>query len=503
MAQGVAFAATDELGYEKRLTLPAYSDAIDLALNLVCPIHLKQGKYVRPGIFKLSAGDLHGYGGAQTRFRVCAFQAEGAIDGAPVDWHDVASLYRQWVHTRTHSIWRKVNTTRAKTAPVDKMAPYTVAVNYALDGPVDPNANAELAGWMEQHPLVAGDPDVPGNVNEPLPTLIRRVRSVFGPATGANAVALEAQVWGFELGGFYRYLGGLPPISDLATAEVIVQPGPKRVASIAAEPPQQDFHPDTAQTYYPYWLMGNMPSDPPSPLYFSALGNTWSARRKRARKPKALTHVLGLGARFDAAGPVDTERGQEDVGANLPGVPQNSGGYYPYWPAECYPLNSLSGRSTPQITGTYYPYWPAEESRPSLPGQEWTRVPGGYIPYWPGELGQGGPIVQSWNTLPGGYIPYWLVAVEGGSTSAAAVEPFLVFDFAGSQSRLTAALDSLWVQDITPIITTDPLYPNFDRFRFRGHRIQGADGRWQDAIPYDFPPALRAFLRGRVDTAST
>ena len=103
VAQGVAFAATDEVGHEKRLTLPACTDAIWLSLNLVCPIHLKQGKYVRPRAFKLSAGDAHGYGGAQTRFRLCAFQVQGAVDGAPVDWHDVASLYRQWVRAPTRS----------------------------------------------------------------------------------------------------------------------------------------------------------------------------------------------------------------------------------------------------------------------------------------------------------------------------------------------------------------------------------------------------------------
>ena len=306
-----------------------------------------------------------------------------------------------------------------------------------------------MAGWLEQHPLVAGDPDVPGNANEPLPALIRRVRSMFGPASGANAVALEAQVWGFELGGFYRFLGGLPPISDLMTAGVVVQPGPQTAAPVAGDPPRRTSIRTLLRTITRTGWWATCRQIQRRGSFFAPPGANPAG--KRACKRQAVIRVFGLSAPGDAAGQI-------------------------------YSWNTLPGG--------YIPYWPGQGIQPV---QNWTTLPDGWIPYWPGERSQP---VQNWTTLPGGYIPYW-----PGQGILPAQEPLFVFDFAGSQSRLTAALESLWAQGITPSITTDPLYPNFDRFRFRGHRIQGADGTWQDAIPYDFPPVLRAFLTGRVDTA--
>ncbi|HKY03562.1 MAG TPA: hypothetical protein VJQ56_01665, partial [Blastocatellia bacterium] len=123
--KGVAFAGTDENGHQK-VTHYYRPDAATSAVEfqLTGPIHLKQGKFVRPVTspgYVMSAGDDLGYGGARMTYRIRAFQIEGTAKNAPVDWHDAAKLYRKWVWTRTATIFRKHNAAhenRQTNAPV-------------------------------------------------------------------------------------------------------------------------------------------------------------------------------------------------------------------------------------------------------------------------------------------------------------------------------------------------------------------------------------------------
>lgn len=230
-AQGIVFAGTDENGHRKDLFVKPLSDqTAEVGFDLVNPIHLKQGKFVRASKYVLSRGDALGFGGAQMKWRIRAFFVSGVFANAAVDWFDVANFYRDWVRTRTSTLFRR-GLRRDRVAPVDNMSPWTIVENYGLDSasePFEPVGDLALAQSLEKHPMLVpgrtdalGEPDVPGNPNEPLPSLLVRVRDLFLPQDPKDAkdqVRLEAQIWGFEMGGFYRFLGGLPPICDVTGA---------------------------------------------------------------------------------------------------------------------------------------------------------------------------------------------------------------------------------------------------------------------------------------------
>lgn len=512
--QGVAFSATDETGHEKRLEiLPlrnGNSNDYKLALGLICPIHLKQGAYVRPAVFKLSVGDAQGFGGAKMTFRLRAFQIAGAMDGAPVNWMDVAALYRAWVRTRAGTIWRRHDPAIRTNAPLEKMAPYTIVCNYALDGAADAGdaAQTQVARWLEQHPMVAGDPDIAGNTQEAVPALLNRVRAAFGATSGANAVPLEAQIWGFEMGGYYRFLAGLPPLTDLLgasmnslTGELRSTPDDKGQSHLIAE--------------QPVLVAGNTPFD-----------ETTGSKRAR-RKPDVTPRWPAVRLLV-----LPSPQGWSFV--------TYLGGYIPYWPGEY----KARGELHPTVPGGYIPYWlrPPGGSAPLSATNIETRYVephvDDYIPWYARPRGELQP------TVPGGYIPYWLKP-PGGNTSLAGTNiethyiephvddyipwyvkprqtplsateatkgsalplmlaqspmpPVLMLNAASTASRFKSALDALNAAGVVPCITTTPMSMGFHRWRFRGHRVQ-AGGAWQDAIPYDFPLLMQAALSSIADT---
>lgn len=221
---GLIVMGTDEDGHHK--TLQFRRQAPDpagargparLETSLRAPMHLSAARaFVHPAAWSFSGGDANGWGGARMTWRVRAFRLEGAVRDQPVDWHDVAALYRDWARTRTSTLFRKHPTGRTEQGPMDAMSPFTVVTQYSLQGDADPRPDPDAAAWLETHPIVLGDtpalgPDVPGNTNPPLIALLDQVRR----SVGVGTAWLEAQIWGAEPGGYYRFLAGWPPRTNL------------------------------------------------------------------------------------------------------------------------------------------------------------------------------------------------------------------------------------------------------------------------------------------------
>lgn len=212
-ADGFALSATDERGNFKEFHYaPLGNGTRFLAYNLLSPIHLKEGKFARPSDYTLSLGDNYDFGGAGMHFRIRAFRVEAACKDQVVDWFDVLSIYRDWVRTRTSTIYRRFITNREKSAPLDLMHPHTIISNYSLDGPIGKfEGDAKLRRSLEVHPMVNGSPDMPDNDNHSIQKVLLDLKDKFGIAD----MKLEAQIWGFEMGGFYHFTGGFPPVTDV------------------------------------------------------------------------------------------------------------------------------------------------------------------------------------------------------------------------------------------------------------------------------------------------
>jgi hypothetical protein len=240
--RGIAFSATDVLGGEKSFFYSRPEPANPLADFLHCytvfPIHLSGTRYVRPLLsdepqyhFRLSKGDENGFGGGRMHYRIKAFHIDQPVAGAMLDWRDVANIYRKWVKAN-RSVWFNKANARVKNGPMDTMSPFTVIANYGLDGPIDPAVfDAKLPGkWLEIHPVkVDGQTDMPAsrtqtvNDNESLQKMLKRIRQAVATSE-ADPVKLEAQIWGYELGGYYHYIGGYPPITNILHAATAATP---------------------------------------------------------------------------------------------------------------------------------------------------------------------------------------------------------------------------------------------------------------------------------------
>ncbi|HEY0380155.1 MAG TPA: hypothetical protein VGC87_24790 [Pyrinomonadaceae bacterium] len=234
-AQGFALMADDIRGHHKNVIFTPADDTAELSFGMIPPVHLKARQYVEPVhpnragyAFGLSQADAlgHGFGRADTNYRLRAFRVNAPRAGVPADWRDVANLYRKTITglgARQQYFFTK-SRPRAATAaaPIDNMSPHTVICNYALDGPISPGLiDPRLPGaWLELHPVKLNnktDMRAPGgtgnNPNEPLQDALNRIRARINRPD--QSVRLEAQLWGFEMGGFYQYYGGFPPITDV------------------------------------------------------------------------------------------------------------------------------------------------------------------------------------------------------------------------------------------------------------------------------------------------
>ncbi len=232
--RGIAFSATDTMGQSKafRYGHPAFQ-APPTVDSLTCystfPMHLTADKrYVRPLIpddpslnFRLIKGDKYGFGGGRMVFRIKAFHIGAETAGAALDWMDVANIYRRWVKSN-RSFWFNKDFNRDKTGPMDNMSPHTVVANYGFDGPIDPTVFDQRlpSSWLEIHPVkVDGTTDMPTsstdpvNHNESLQDFLKRMRAKVNLPD--NSLKLEAQIWGYEKGGYYHYIGGYPPITSV------------------------------------------------------------------------------------------------------------------------------------------------------------------------------------------------------------------------------------------------------------------------------------------------
>jgi hypothetical protein len=225
--RGVALSATDEQGHAKSLRYRPIkvgsASGRAVSFHLTTPIHLKDNAYSRPAdTYTLSAGAADGgFSGAQMHYRIRAFNVLGVAENAPVDWPDVVNIYRQWLDDHQPSFYSKY-ISRYPNGFTQAMSPCTVIANYGLDGQIEPQAT-DLCKWLELHPvLVEGKADMPGNGinegnrNESLQELLARVKERFGMQEGMK---LEAQIWGFEMEGFYQGLGAYPPATDVISGE--------------------------------------------------------------------------------------------------------------------------------------------------------------------------------------------------------------------------------------------------------------------------------------------
>lgn len=230
-AQGLALMATDARGHHKDLVFTPQAESGELCFKLISPIHLKAKQYVPPVhksdsryAFGLSKEDGfgQGFGGASAHFRLYAFRVNAPYAGVPADWRDVANLYRDSVLSLRQGEFFNKAKTRTASGPMDNLSPHTVICNYALDGPIAANVkDKDLPGaWLEVHPVkLNGTTDMRGlngkgqNPNESLQDALKRILARVN--TPDNKVQLEAQLWGFEMGGFYQYYGGFPPITNV------------------------------------------------------------------------------------------------------------------------------------------------------------------------------------------------------------------------------------------------------------------------------------------------
>jgi hypothetical protein len=231
-AEGFAMFATDVRGNQKAFIFDGHGDQGELAFHLTSPIFLKTKQYVKPSApndpgydFVLSKedGQGQGFGGALTYYWLRAFHLESTYAGAPLDWRNVADLYRDWVLAPDNKGRRQYfgfkKHARSTDGPIDNMSPHTIICNYGLDGPAAPpdatttdEVRKKTPAWLEIHPIKpsGASADVPGNMNESLRDALFRMRS----KVGNPKARLEVQLWGFERGGFYHLFGGYPPITD-------------------------------------------------------------------------------------------------------------------------------------------------------------------------------------------------------------------------------------------------------------------------------------------------
>lgn len=234
-AQGIALMANDIRGHHKDVVFTPKPDRGELSFKLISPIHLKAKKYVQPVnpgkptyAFGLSQRDNrgHGFGCADTRYRLYAFRVNAPYAGVPADWRDVANIYRDTVLSGRQAQFFTKKYARTATGPIDNLSPHTVICNYALDGPISASLkDPDLPGaWLELHPIKLNDTtdmhDSSGtgnNPNESLQDALKRIRARVNRPDGI--VQLEAQLWGFEMGGFYQYYGGFPPITNVLNNE--------------------------------------------------------------------------------------------------------------------------------------------------------------------------------------------------------------------------------------------------------------------------------------------
>lgn len=183
--EGMAVHIGDQTGQHTEISFHEPSPdapALRLSFKLINSMHLKDGVYVRPDDYTLALGDAFGYGGNGMLYRLRAFRLEGVCDGAPVDWYDVAHIYRRWLDSRQPSFYKKYKP-RTQPAPVDTLSPHTIISNYGFNGQVDPSVRdgrfLDLPKWLELHPVKDTKPDMVDNKNESFLRLLSRTRSAF------------------------------------------------------------------------------------------------------------------------------------------------------------------------------------------------------------------------------------------------------------------------------------------------------------------------------------
>ncbi len=229
---GVAFHAEDVNG---QATFSEYDkDKRQFVQVLRNSMHLSGKDFVRPPNYVLSAGDIFGFAGNRVLLRMRAFRKTGPYPGAPVGWYDVAEIYRSWLRTRyaapSETFYRKFRQTdpNPSPSPVDTMSPYTIVNNWGLDGAVE--LGHELSAPLEMHPARKQDENRAVNRTS-FATIADSILSKF---SNRSQVRLEIQTWGIEMAGFYQFVCGYPPLSDVMHGAGAFRTGVREAAAYGA-----------------------------------------------------------------------------------------------------------------------------------------------------------------------------------------------------------------------------------------------------------------------------
>ncbi len=235
--KAIMFSSTDYLGqaksfnysqvdtnfsfFDSSFTSPMHLKTVNGKPNFVKPVDLGDTRVgVTPFAFTLARGDDYGFGGAKMRYRIKAVEINNDDTGAPLDWTDVANVYRKWVKAYRPAYFTK-EFVRSTTGPMDNMSPFTAITNYGLDGAVAPTLSdpkpAGLPGWLEIFPIkIDNKTDVAVNLNKT--SLQDRLKEIRNRVNNRrDDVKLEAQIWGFGPGSYFQWIAGYPPITDILT----------------------------------------------------------------------------------------------------------------------------------------------------------------------------------------------------------------------------------------------------------------------------------------------
>ncbi|NJM39559.1 MAG: hypothetical protein HC853_01680 [Anaerolineae bacterium] len=379
------------------------------------------------------------------------------------------------------------------------MSPYTIAQNYSLDGAIDFVQNPTLARWLEVHPANPGgqESDMPGNPNESLIARLKRVKALFA----GTPAKLEAQIWGFEPGGFYRFLGGFPALTDLLSGQTmavgnnfvsLAAPTPSRRESAQASMIREHIigvlngrseHATQTgrallKTTKPNVSRGNMPlPDPlpywwekrranlPNPLLYGSEQLSPSARISAIKyflADEMIDDLLAAPKRRSAKAGFGFARSAviEDIISELLGPPRRQPGTGPA---------TTRYRLADALFSPEFPPPKPKVSRGNIPLPD-------PLPYWP----------QKHRALLGVPLP-WEVAAHGAVTAL---------------GRLAQTFDELAREGIVTSVTTNPLGCQFRRMRFHGHVLPDGAGGWRRAIPNAWPQAVTTALANKIVTAT-
>jgi hypothetical protein len=197
----------------------------DIYLKLTAPVFLKGGEYTCADRFLMaplqSSDDeddaafkarKSGYGGAVMDYRIRAMVHVAEDSNDPLDWHQIADVYKEWLDKGEPHYWKKAARTGLN-APLDQMAPLTLISNYSLLGAVQKPPSDAPQDYKRMHALQLIYP-VGTTGTTTMGGRLVSIKKWFNFGNADGLLKLENQIWGWERGGYYELLGSLTPAWD-------------------------------------------------------------------------------------------------------------------------------------------------------------------------------------------------------------------------------------------------------------------------------------------------